>query len=240
MVQDSILYISDVSFIPEDVWNYLLPSETSQPISPVSNGTTTNGSKGFNDDIPTTTTGTNGLYLTNGANGTEGGKKMNGIHSVNGVNGVGSNGYSHPSSSPSSPSSSPSHRGPPVLILDCLRLNAHTSHLGLGESITFAQRFDAQRTYITGFEHEVAHDEYVTLTEAVTWDDDKMVSDVQNTIARGSSGRSSKVIEGLDILAKSKEKYEGDWKKIWVRPAFDGLKVTLGEDGVVRDDGYVQ
>ena len=121
-----------------------------------------------------------------------------------------------------------------------LRLNAHTSHLGLGESITFAQRFDTQRTYITGFEHEVAHDEYVTLTEAVTWDDDKMLGDVPNTIARGSSGRSSKVLEGLDILAKSKEKYEGDWKKIWVRPAFDGLKVTLGEDGVVRDDGYVQ
>lgn len=62
----------------------------------------------------------------------------------------------------------PGVSGPlPALILDCLRLRPHTSHLGIAESIAIARRIGATRTYLTGFGHEVAHEEYITITKAV-------------------------------------------------------------------------
>jgi phosphoribosyl 1,2-cyclic phosphodiesterase len=53
----------------------------------------------------------------------------------------------------------------PVFVCDCLRLYAHTSHFGLGEAIAASRRIGAIRTYLTGFGHEVSHDEYVTFGE---------------------------------------------------------------------------
>ena len=62
-----------------------------------------------------------------------------------------------------------SHSGgrPPVLVLDCLRLEPHKSHLSLAQAVDVARRMGAPRTYLTGFSHEVSHEEYRTLLESV-------------------------------------------------------------------------
>ena len=49
----------------------------------------------------------------------------------------------------------PSHQYA-VAIVDCLRPLAHISHYGIREAVNAARRIDAQRTYLTGFAHEVS------------------------------------------------------------------------------------
>ncbi|KAJ6626845.1 beta-lactamase-like protein [Mycena sp. CBHHK59/15] len=61
----------------------------------------------------------------------------------------------------------PSGRQLPVCILDCLNLRSHPSHFGLEKSVVAARKIAAKRTYLLGFSHEVAHDEYVTIGEAI-------------------------------------------------------------------------
>lgn len=244
-----MLYISDVSNIPEDVWDYLSPSDQTPTITTLgsngSNGTTTTITiNGPNE--PNNTNGTNGtsvLHLTNGVNGHMHGHGHHGANEVNGsnVNGINGNGVNgvdghiHVQNGVNGYSHSPApHRGPPVLILDCLCLKTHTSHLGLGDSITYARRFDPQRTYLTGFGHEVSHDEYLTITEAIELDDSELSRVVKKSQLGGEV--SVNVERGLELVRERR----GDGKKIWMRPAFDGLKIVLGEDGVVRDEGYDQ
>ncbi|EPQ61087.1 Metallo-hydrolase/oxidoreductase [Gloeophyllum trabeum ATCC 11539] len=107
----------------------------------------------------------------------------------------------------------------PVLVLDCLRLAPHTSHLGLKESIAMARRFHAKRTYLTGFGHEVSHEEYVAIGEAVGGKKDHLTNATSN-VQRGV-----KMIE------------EGE--AIWVRPAYDGLRVSVQNDGdTIHDEAY--
>lgn len=107
----------------------------------------------------------------------------------------------------------------PVLVLDCLRLAPHTSHLGLKESIAMARRFHAKRTYLTGFGHEVSHEEYVAIGEAVGGKKDHLTNATSN-VQRGV-----KMIE------------EGE--AIWVRPAYDGLRVFVQNDGdTIHDEAY--
>ncbi|KAI0080016.1 hypothetical protein K474DRAFT_1590696 [Panus rudis PR-1116 ss-1] len=138
IVQDTVAYISDVSHIPEEVWDFIKP-----------------------------------------------------------------------------PSDKP---GPSVLILDCLKLKTHTSHLGFGDAVEYARRFDAQRTYLIGFGHEVSHDEYITLGEAVGG---KIKSEAELT-------ENEKL--GLAAIKEGKQ--------IWLRPSFDGLRVFVDDDGKARDEEY--
>lgn len=110
--------------------------------------------------------------------------------------------------------------GPPVFVLDCLRLKPHTSHLGLAQSIEIARRMGAERTYLTGFGHEVSHDEYVTITEAVSGVNETKPQAVLTAVEK----------EGLAMVPK------GD--PVWVRPAFDGLRVFVSDDLKVYDEAY--
>lgn len=107
----------------------------------------------------------------------------------------------------------------PVLVLDCLRLAPHISHVGLEGSVEIAQRIHASRTYLTGFSHDVAHDEYVTIGEAVGGID----KDVRLLTETEKSG-----------LALVKE-----GATFWLRPAHDGLRVFVESDGSVRDETYL-
>ena len=107
---------------------------------------------------------------------------------------------------------------PPVFVLDCLRLQPHTSHLGIAEAITVARRMGAQRTYLTGFGHEVSHDEYVTVGENVGG----------KTKAEAQLTPTEKV--ALSLIPAG--------EPIWVRPAFDGLQVYVSDDKQVRDGAY--
>lgn len=107
---------------------------------------------------------------------------------------------------------------PPVFILDCLRPKSHTSHLGIAESVTYARRMGAQRTYLTGFGHEVSHDEYTAVCESVGG---KEIPPAERT---ASEEKCLNLIE------------EG--KAIWLRPAFDGLRLFITGDGEAKDEAY--
>ena len=113
-----------------------------------------------------------------------------------------------------------SHTGTlPVFVLDCLHLEPHTSHYGLVQALTTARRAAATRTYLTGFSHDVSHDEYITLGEVIGG----------RTIA-DNAPLTKMEREGLAMISA------GD--NIWVRPAHDGLKVSITGDGGVKDGSY--
>lgn len=108
----------------------------------------------------------------------------------------------------------------PVCVLDCLRLQPHTSHMGLAESIAAARKIGASRTYLTGFGHEVSHEEYVTITEYVGMGETaskRPLSDVEK--------------EGIHLV-------QAGAHGTWVRPAHDGLKVVVAGTGSVVDTSY--
>lgn len=106
----------------------------------------------------------------------------------------------------------------PVLVLDCLGLKPHTSHYGLKDSIETARRIDASRTYLTGFGHRVAHDEYVTIGEVV------------GGVAKDLERLSEIEQAGVELIQKGKD--------VWLRPAHDGLRVFVEGDGKVWDESY--
>ena len=111
--------------------------------------------------------------------------------------------------------SDPSHQYA-VAIVDCLRPLAHISHFGIREAVNVARRINARRTYLTGFGHEVSHDEYVTVGEYV----------------------GGKVVDNPTV----KEKYCIDMidegKDIWLRPSHDGLRFEVSRGGAVKDNSY--
>ncbi|KAF8640384.1 hypothetical protein AX17_000054 [Amanita inopinata Kibby_2008] len=98
-----------------------------------------------------------------------------------------------------------------VLVLDCLRLWPHTSHLGLEDAVKIARRIGASRTYLTGFSHEVSHEEYVTIGEMV--------------------GGQAKDRAELTEMEKIGAEMVGGGKQIWLRPGHDGLRVLIGNGG---------
>jgi len=44
-----------------------------------------------------------------------------------------------------------------VLILDCVRLKPHSTHLGLNESLEYVERIKPKRAYLTHLNHDVMH-----------------------------------------------------------------------------------
>lgn len=137
-IEEAIVYISDVSFIPEDVWEFLL--------------------------APTHADGRNRI---------------------------------------------------PVLVLDCLRIRPHASHLGLKQAVEVVRRLGPRRTYFVGFTHDMTHEEYTEVLRALEREQDlaNVTPEVRHAI---------ELIEGGE--------------KQWVRPAFDGLRIFISPDGSVAED----
>ncbi|THH21003.1 hypothetical protein EW146_g468 [Bondarzewia mesenterica] len=108
----------------------------------------------------------------------------------------------------------------PVFILDCLRLHPHTSHLGIKDAANIARRLGARRTYLTGFGHEVSHEEYVTIGEVIGG---KRVQDMDALTATEK--------RGINLLDEG--------KPIWIRPAHDGLKLSVSSAGML-DGGTLE
>ncbi|KAA1468472.1 hypothetical protein DENSPDRAFT_833766 [Dentipellis sp. KUC8613] len=107
----------------------------------------------------------------------------------------------------------------PVFVLDCLRLHPHTSHLGIKQSVNIARRLSAHRTYLTGFGHEVSHDEYVTIAEVVGGkkiEDPTTLTDVEQ--------------RGIALLDEGSE--------VWLRPAHDGLRISISGGDQIEDNTY--
>ena len=109
----------------------------------------------------------------------------------------------------------PSHQYA-VAVIDCLRPEPHISHYGIKAAVNVSRRIDAKRTYLTGFAHEVSHDEYITVGEYV----------------------GGKVIENPTALEKICVDLVDEGKDIWLRPSHDGLRIEISCDGVVGDNSY--
>jgi hypothetical protein len=128
----------------------------------------------------------------------------------------------------------------PVFILDCLGLDGHTSHFGLVDALDTALKVAAQRTYLTGFSHKVSHDEYVTLGEVIQRGSDTIMVQPQST---------DRVQKGLALIKKyftglssshQQALIDTGAKGIWLRPAHDGLRVSISPEGAVNDGTYDQ
>lgn len=104
----------------------------------------------------------------------------------------------------------------PVFVLDCLRIMPHTSHFGLKQAIDAVRRMGARRNYLVGFSHDMTHDEYAEILRSVG----EEKGDIANV--------SEAVRKGMEAV--------GEGEAQWVRPAFDGLRVFISPDGLVRDD----
>ena len=105
-----------------------------------------------------------------------------------------------------------------VFVLDCLRLCAHASHMGLSESVAAARRLRASRTYLTGFNHEIGHDEHITIGRFVGREINAETAD-------------------LTAMERTGISLVGEGPPIWVRPAHDGLRVFVGS-GTLSDESY--
>lgn len=106
---------------------------------------------------------------------------------------------------------------PSIAVVDCLRPIKHTSHFGLMEAVSTARRIEAVRTYCVGFGHEVPHASYEKIFGAIDGQGDPSeLTDIEE--------------EGIGMIKAG--------VPIWIRPAYDGLQVTVSEDGTVKDNGY--
>jgi len=111
-----------------------------------------------------------------------------------------------------------------VFVVDCLRFTPHTSHFGLNASVNAIRRLGARRSYLTGFDHDPPHDEYVAILEAFERRGDGVLEVISPNVD------SEVVKRGLGLIE------EGDSR--WVRPAFDGLHIVVAADGSVTDSEY--
>lgn len=109
----------------------------------------------------------------------------------------------------------------PVAVLDCLRLQPHPSHVGLAGSIALARRIKATKTYLTGFGHEVSHEEYVKIGEVIGG----------RAVDNDSEELTDSERKGIELV--------GEERGQWIRPAHDGLRVFVEENGQVTDESYI-
>ena len=49
-------------------------------------------------------------------------------------------------------------QGLDVLVLDCVRIKPHSTHLGLSEALDYAKQIGAKRTFLTHLNHDIMHE----------------------------------------------------------------------------------
>jgi len=96
---------------------------------------------------------------------------------------------------------------PQVLIIDCLRPREHISHFGLAQSIEAIRRINAPKTYLTGFAHDITHDDW------------ERIGDVLETGKWEEGGLSKAIMDAIEHLPRE--------PRMWVRPSFDGLLLRV-------------
>jgi phosphoribosyl 1,2-cyclic phosphodiesterase len=116
------------------------------------------------------------------------------------------------------PTAAWTHLRPPpaVLVLDCLRPDPHTSHFGIVQAVDHARKIGARTTLLTGFSHEVAHEEWERIMSA----------------AEGARPGEDE-LSGMREVVRNAVSLVDEGQKVWIRPAFDGMKLWV-EDGEVR------
>jgi hypothetical protein len=96
-------------------------------------------------------------------------------------------------------------------MLDCLFLTTHTSHFGLLDALGAILQLGAAKTYLFGFAHHVAHEEWEALGREL--DGTRLAGDEDAFVAKAMA-------IGGDVAEQVRE------KRAFVRPAFDGLRLV--------------
>lgn len=114
----------------------------------------------------------------------------------------------------------------PYLILDCLYLREHPSHLSFLQSLKTARDIDAARTMLIGFTHPVAHAEWLEGCRSI-----------DGTGTGKEKGFAVKVGEWAGVQRMEDELEDvRQWGGV-VRPAWDGMKIGVLRGNVVRYGG---
>lgn len=138
-----------------------------------------------------------------------------------------------------------------ILIIDCLSLQSIKSHMGVRDTAATIQRLSPKRSYLTGFNHDLSHEEWVMIGEAVGKkfiDTSDMTQEVKDGIALFKEGVSMMEMELKDnekIAIGDEYRESGiddevnlnQEKGCWVRPSHDGLRVFVDGD-TIRDETY--
>lgn len=108
----------------------------------------------------------------------------------------------------------------PCLILDCLRLQPHVSHLSFCQALSVAQKLSPAATYLVGFTHPASHHEWEAACE-----------EVQGTRGAGEEQtfvdavKKSAVKQG-EAMDRAWEEARAQWKG-FVRPGYDGQLIEI-------------
>ncbi|KIO34553.1 hypothetical protein M407DRAFT_16528 [Tulasnella calospora MUT 4182] len=97
-----------------------------------------------------------------------------------------------------------------VFIVDVLRPFPYASHFGLDQAVQAVRKMGAARNYILGFNHDMNHDQWTAIGEAI-----------------GQPRESWAQCTDPDVKAALDLVSEGS--AAWVRPAFDGLRIVIPE-----------
>ena len=108
----------------------------------------------------------------------------------------------------------------PVFVVDCLRLTPHTSHFGIKDAVATVRRVNAERSYMTGFGHEISYEEYVDILKYAGDPESKLENMTENVHA------------ALNLIADE----AGIPRRQCIKPAYDGLRIRIAANGGVRDD----
>lgn len=115
------------------------------------------------------------------------------------------------------------HELPVTLIVDALwPVRPHTSHVSFPEAMAVAERIRPVRTWVLGMTHPTTHEQWARLGRSVR-----------------AAGDEDDDLTTKELLRKVWDSYEmkrnGDKIRAWggeVEPAWDGLGVTVDQDGV--------
>ena len=127
---------------------------------------------------------------------------------------------------------------PKVLIIDCIDTSPkdeqHPAHFNITAALECAMLIQPERTYLTGIHHNTSHQTYLWLLDKGDCDP----AEADKKYVKNNSDFEHWNQAYLTNLRDTKTKVQeilGDSKMI-VKPAYDGLCITISEDGTIRDD----
>lgn len=92
--------------------------------------------------------------------------------------------------------------------------------MGVQEAVATVRRLNPSRTYLTGFSHDISHDEYVTIGRAAGAEGPNLDTTRMSVMER----------RGTEMIREG--------KPVWIRPSHDGLRVFVSSDDSVIDETY--
>ncbi|KAG8748051.1 hypothetical protein FRC10_009803 [Ceratobasidium sp. 414] len=95
-----------------------------------------------------------------------------------------------------------------LLVIDCLKLEAHTSHFGLQGTVEAARRLNAQRAYMVGFGHGIPHSDWVSIGKRL-----------------GGKELGEEEVQRPHVTKALEMVPAGEAEGIWIQPAYDGLRL---------------